>query len=449
MLFLFISIVIYISLSYTAALFVLSRRRRPAAMPAPTGLFYVFLIPCLNEQLVIGQSLERLLSLEGEFAVVVIDDGSDDATAEVVRNHGDSRVWLYRRELPNARLGKGAALNAGFQYIQTSGVTEGRRPEDVVVAVVDADGRVAPNALFEVAPHFRDPRVGAVQIGVRMYNADAGVVSRMQDLEFVTYTEIFQRARQRLGSVGLGGNGQFVRLAALAFLGDEPWTDCLTEDLDLGIRLLAAGWSNAFCPTTHVSQQAVTSLRRLVRQRTRWFQGHLQCWRRIPLILRSQMAPRSRFDLVQHLLSPVLLLATSLMVPSLALSLGLLIVFAPMALFHALAAHWGLDIFFWYLLTFGLAHFYGLAYWMQEESLPFARALAYAHIYTIYGYFWFVAGWRAVFRIVTRRSAWSKTARTVEAGLARTIEAELSLTIEAVPGVPLSEPEPEALVAVP
>ena len=65
----------------------------------------------------------------------------------------------------------------------------------------------------------------------------------------MTFTEIFQRGRQRVGSVGLGGNGQFTRLTALQSLATAPWTDCLTEDLDLGIRLLCRGWVNDFCPT--------------------------------------------------------------------------------------------------------------------------------------------------------------------------------------------------------
>ncbi len=115
-----------------------------------------------------------------------------------------------------------------------------------------------------------------------MYNAKEKLLARMQDFEFVTFTEIFQRARQHIGSVGLGGNGQFNRLSALQSLGLAPWTHCLTEDLDLGIQLLTRGWQNCYCPTTHVSQQAVVELRRLVRQRARWFQGNLQCWRAHP-----------------------------------------------------------------------------------------------------------------------------------------------------------------------
>ena len=75
----------------------------------------------------------------------------------------------------------------------------------MIVVVLDADGRLAPNALIEVAPFFADPAVGGVQVGVRMYNAREKLLARMQDFEFVTFTEVFQRARQRIGSVGLGG----------------------------------------------------------------------------------------------------------------------------------------------------------------------------------------------------------------------------------------------------
>src|SRR5581483_7967945 len=185
---------------------------------------------------------------------------SEDTTGAIVRASADARVRLLRREPPDARQGKGRALNAAYRYLLGSDLLHGRRVEDVVVAVMDADGRLATNALTEVAPYFRDPKIGAVQIGVRMYNASSKLLTRMQDLEFITYTEIFQRARQRLGSVGLGGNGQFTRLAALQSLGDEPWSDCLTEDLDLGLRLLLHGWRNTYCPTVAVEQQAVTEV---------------------------------------------------------------------------------------------------------------------------------------------------------------------------------------------
>src|SRR5687768_544238 len=51
-------------------------------------LSFVFLVPCLNEELVIGPSLERLLSFpQRAMTVLVIDDGSDDATAQIVSGY--------------------------------------------------------------------------------------------------------------------------------------------------------------------------------------------------------------------------------------------------------------------------------------------------------------------------------------------------------------------------
>lgn len=412
------SFLVVCSLSYTLALFVASRRRRLRPPRASGDLGYVFLIPCLNEELVIGTSLDRLLALPGRnFAVLVIDDGSVDSTAEIVRGYAIAhpRVGLLSRRLPDARLGKGAALNAAVAHLQASGLLGGRTDDDVIVVVLDADGRIEPNALYEVAGYFADPNVGAVQIGVRMYNAGERLIARLQDFEFVTFTEIFQRGRQRLGSVGLGGNGQFVRLSALRSLGPAPWTDCLTEDLDLGLRLLTGGWVNNFCPTTHVSQQAVTSIRRLVRQRSRWFQGHLQCWARIPMVLRARLPGRATFDLTQHLLSPALVLVMTGPLLIFVITLTLATVTNPRGTYEALTARGGLLLVLWYLTSFGLASFYGFVYWLRDRSTSLPKAFVLGHVFTLYTYLWVPAGWMAVARVVTGRRSWAKTARTVDA----------------------------------
>jgi len=73
------------------------------------------------------------------------------------------------------------------------------------MVVVDADGRLDPTALDQVLPVFDDRRIGGVQIGVRINNRRASLLARMQDIEFVLYTNIFLRGRRHLGSVGLGG----------------------------------------------------------------------------------------------------------------------------------------------------------------------------------------------------------------------------------------------------
>ncbi len=405
--------------AYTLFLFSLSRRRRRLLDARSGTLFFVFVVPCYNEEVVIGHTLDRLLmskvsGFQG-FAVLVVDDGSDDATAATVQRRNDPRIWLLSRRLPEARNGKGEALNAAYRHLRDSDLLADHLFDDVVVCVLDADGRLEPNALYEVAPYFSDPRSGAVQVGVRMYNASENPLARMQDFEFVTFTEIFQRARQLVGSVGLGGNGQFARMSALLTLGDAPWTDCLTEDLDLGIQLLLGGWRNNFCPTSHVNQQAVTSVRRLVRQRARWFQGHLQCWSRLPGILRSDLSLITTLDLVQHLITASLILLLSIPMVVFYAALFVAVIAEPHQLGSALAASYGLPIILLYVLTFGLAPVYAYTYWLRTREVGFLKAFAFAHAYTIYTYLWIPAGWWALTRIVLRRRGWAKTSRNPEA----------------------------------
>lgn len=401
--------IIVLAVVYNTGMFGLSRRSHRRAAGRPGSRLYVFILACLNEEKVIAASLERITSLHGDnFVAMVIDDASDDGTARVVRDIGSPKVALYQRKMPNARRGKGAALNAGLRRLRDAKIVSRYDPDDVIICVVDADGRLDPQILQEVNPHFDDPTTGAVQVGVRMYNRKQGLLARLQDMEFVVYGDIFQSARQHIGSVGMGGNGQFMRLSALDSLPGDPWSDCLTEDLDLGVRLLAQGWRNSHCLTAAVHQQAVLSLGRLLRQRSRWFQGHMQAARLAPLILRK-IAPRPAVDLLYHLSSPVLLLLTSLLPLSFLLAFAGTVI-ASVVSGHLLLSPWWLPWF--YLMTFGVASAYTHVYRKREPSLGILRSLLLGHVYVLYGYIWFVAGWWAVGRTLRGRQTWLKTART-------------------------------------
>ncbi|MEU0070256.1 glycosyltransferase family 2 protein [Streptomyces sp. NPDC006332] len=395
---------------YNTSLFVLSRRRKRRTRTERAERFYVFLLACLNEEQVLSESLARITSLPSRnFMALVIDDGSEDRTAEIAQAADPDLVRLHRRTLPNARKGKGAALNDGVRYLRESGVLAGRAPEDVVLCVVDADGRLDPHVVQSVDPYFDDPRTGAVQVCVRMYNRHLGLLARMQDMEFVVYGDVFQSARRFIGSVGMGGNGQFMRLAALNTLeGDGPWSDSLTEDLDLGVRLIAKGWTNQHCTAAAVSQQAVLSLRRLIRQRSRWFQGHLQSAGLVPLILRD-VPTRAALDLLYHLSSPVLILLTSLLPLSFLVALGATIVGSVQAGHSLVSPMWLLGP---YLLSFTAAYAYGFVYAKRERDLGLLRSVLIAHVFVFYGYIWFAAGWWGFWRMLTGQRGWLKTART-------------------------------------
>lgn len=411
-------VMIAISVTYGLMLLIFSRLEpigRAALKypnPAlPSDKTVIFVLPCLNEDRVIGASVKRLLEIDYPRAhILVIDDGSDDNTAGVVQSFKSPRVHLLQRVLPQARKGKGEALNAAIRHIVAGNITPITTTDDVIVCVVDADGRLETQTLDEVMPLFEVMRLGAVQIGVRINNRHQDWLARMQDVEFVLYTEVFQRGRRHLGSVGLGGNGQFVRLSALLSLKGQPWTDSLAEDLDLGVRLLVAGWRTDFCYRASVHQQGLVDVKRWLKQRTRWFQGHLQSWGLVPSLLRD-LRGMARVDLLYHLTSPYLLLVVSFL--SLAFLMWGLQTAVALAVGTMDVTWWWLSV---YLVAFGPAMLYGILYWRRERGGGFTlvHSLIVMHTYVGYALLWYLAGWRAAARSLIGRTGWTKTDRNTE-----------------------------------
>ncbi|HVT57610.1 MAG TPA: glycosyltransferase family 2 protein [Thermoanaerobaculia bacterium] len=129
------------------ALLVEERRRRAPTLPlpgppppgrCPAGAVTVVL-PVRDEQANVLPCLETLLALEGEPEVRVVDDGSTDATAELVaeRARGEPRLTLASAgPLPPGWCGKVHALWAGSRGVQSPWLL-----------ATDADTRHHPAAL--------------------------------------------------------------------------------------------------------------------------------------------------------------------------------------------------------------------------------------------------------------------------------------------------------------
>jgi cellulose synthase/poly-beta-1,6-N-acetylglucosamine synthase-like glycosyltransferase len=349
-----------------------------------------------------------------------MNDGSSDDTAAVARQAaaGDPRVVVVDRDPEIAGRGKGAVLNHAYRIVRELVAAgdprvHGGTASDVVIGIVDADGWLEPHALTEVGPYFADARVGAVQLPVRIWNNRDGVLARLQDIEFVGFSQFVQAARDLFGSVGLGGNGQFSRLSALDSLGEDPWSRSLTEDLDLGLRLVERGWRNRFCPHAYVAQQAVTNLRPFFRQRTRWIQGHFLSWGRVPSLWRARGVPmRTRVDLSLYLLMVafILILAVQTVVS--------LLVLAGMVAVQPHFLDWVHDPTAYRIIILGLSLGPLLAFAVTyqrraPDPLPAWALPGMFVVFACYGYFWAVpASVRALSRIAMRRDGWVKTPRT-------------------------------------
>jgi cellulose synthase/poly-beta-1,6-N-acetylglucosamine synthase-like glycosyltransferase len=263
------------------------------------------LAPAYNEEATIAESLRSLLSLSyPSLEVVVVNDGSKDATMEVLKKHFDlvpihpvyERVipcqpvkGLYRsRSRPNLVVvdkengGKADALNAGVNL-----------STGALVCAIDADTLIEPDSLQRmVRPFLTSTDVVAAGGTVRIVNNSvvrAGRVVRTRaprravpGFQVVEYLRAFLFGR--LGWNRLGGNliisgafGLFRRDAVVSSGGYVH--DTVGEDMELVLRLRRLGYERggpsevAFIPDPVAWTEAPETLRVLGRQRDRWQRG--------------------------------------------------------------------------------------------------------------------------------------------------------------------------------
>jgi 1,2-diacylglycerol 3-beta-glucosyltransferase len=396
--------------TWTAILFVRAQRARSDPSPAPedaaNGYAWVVLVPALNEEVTIEDSVARLLALPlARRHIVVIDDGSEDRTPELLGRMSHDGLHVLRREPPDARQGKAAALNHAYgRLVQMLGADAADR-DRVIVVVVDADGRLDAEAPRYAASHFADPRVGGVQALVRIYNRHR-LLTWLQDVEFSVYGFLYQAGRTRWGTAGMGGNGQFNRLSALDAVADErgPWRDRLTEDQDLGLRLLGAGWRGHQELRGVVEQQGVARLGDLLRQCTRWSQGNLQAMGLIETVRRADLPTGARLELLAYLLLPVwqTIVGTSLVI-------AIVLAATNTAGFWEGGPWW--QVAFFYIMGFGGVILGCVARGVPRGWRGVVTGILVAQVYALYTWLIWPVLARATARQLTDQRAWAKTAR--------------------------------------
>ncbi|CAN5456943.1 glycosyltransferase [soil metagenome] len=261
------SIAIGLGLLRIVAMLGLASGRRARPMPQPENAApprIDVLVAAYNEATGIRGTIESLLASVGvDIRVLVVDDGSTDATFDIVQSAfgADPRVVLKRK----ANGGKASALNLAL--------TAATAP---IVVGVDADTQLSIDALAKLAAWFVDPAVGAVAGNVKVGNR-RGIVTRWQALEYITSQNVDRRALARLNAVTVvpGAIGAW-RTEVLRSVNGYR-SDTLAEDMDLTWRVREQGWVIANEPDAMAFTEAPSSLGGLLKQRYRWSFGTLQC----------------------------------------------------------------------------------------------------------------------------------------------------------------------------
>ena len=128
-------------------------KQEPTNQSAPRTLL---IIPCFNEEAVIGGLLKEIHGLGAGYTTIVIDDGSGDSTSAVAKTR--SRVvWLVNN------LGIGGAVQTGIKYALRHGYE--------FCIQIDGDGQHDPAEIeLLLQAHWERPR--NIIIGTRYLSGD-------------------------------------------------------------------------------------------------------------------------------------------------------------------------------------------------------------------------------------------------------------------------------------
>jgi cellulose synthase/poly-beta-1,6-N-acetylglucosamine synthase-like glycosyltransferase len=271
------------------------------------------LVPAHNEERGIVDTLRSLLQLNyGEFEIVVVNDGSTDATLDRLIKAFDLRKTdrIYRRtlntgrvrgiyaslEVPNLTVvdkekgGKSDALNTGINI--------SRYP---LFCSVDADSVIEENALLRVVKPFMEHPDEMIAVGgiVRIINGcevrDGRVVKiglprkALPVFQVVEYLRAFLSGRigwsvLRSLLIISGAFGLYKKTDVIAVGGYDSHTD--TEDLELVVKLhehlkrQKSRYRIVFVPDPVCWTEAPERFKTLLMQRNRWHRGMLQSFAR-------------------------------------------------------------------------------------------------------------------------------------------------------------------------
>jgi cellulose synthase/poly-beta-1,6-N-acetylglucosamine synthase-like glycosyltransferase len=371
----------YLILIFLASIDV-ARRMRRATLIAYDDIFsnplsppISIIVPAHNEEKVIVDSVRGMLALHySELEVIVVDDGSTDATFSLLQE-------AYALEpIDRVRPGQVPTIGEVFEvYGSAKGeplivvrkVTSGLRADAVnagidfarypLLCIVDADSILEETALLRVAQPFVDDPERVIATGgvVRVANGSAVYRGRIEDfrhsrhrlarIQSVEYIRSFLLGRlgwSRLDSLLVisGAFGLFRRDVVLQVGGLD--LDSLGEDAELVVtlhehmRTQNRDYRIVFVPQPVAWTEVPETLSQLGRQRRRWSRGLLQIMRK-----HRRMIGNRRFGRIGLLAMPYYflfeLLAPVIEVLGLvALGAGLLLgaVDVSMALWFAVAA---------------------------------------------------------------------------------------------------------------
>ncbi len=253
--------------AFLAASLLLDRRPRRVTPTSYPGIS--ILVAAYNEETSIADTLHSIARSRypGEFEVIVIDDGSRDATAAVAESA--AYPWLRVLRQPHNQ-GKSAALNRGLSEARYD-----------LIVTLDADSYLYKDALQRLVERYLSdpPNTRALAGTMLVRNSRRNWVTKAQEWDYFHGIAAIKRV-QSMYQGTLVAQGAFSIYDRQTLVTVGGWAECVGEDIVLTWAILRAGWrvghAEDACCFTNVPDTA----QQFIRQRQRWARGMMEAFRR-------------------------------------------------------------------------------------------------------------------------------------------------------------------------
>lgn len=275
----------YVYVGYPALLCFLApwRRNRQAELGYKPSIS--ILVAACNEEASIRQKLEQTLQLEyspDKMEVLVLSDGSQDATDQIVSSFSDPRIRLVR--IPE-RHGKTNAQNQGVKQAQGE-----------ILIFSDATTIYHPQALQHLATNYQDPEVGAVSGRYQYFDRNQNSPTGLGTIAFWNYENTIKKLQSRISTLsGCCGCIYSVRKSAYTPLAPDVISDLVQPlwVIQKGYRVVFEDRALAYEETTESTSEEFAMRVRVI---TRGMRGLLS----VPELLRPWKYPWIAFQLFSH-----------------------------------------------------------------------------------------------------------------------------------------------------
>lgn len=302
-------------------------RLRPRPTRAGEDYFpsVTLVIAAYNEERVIAQKLENSLALDyprDRFEIIVVSDGANDRTPEIVAQYADRGVVsLHRPE----RGGKTAALNRAVAAARGD-----------ILVFSDANNDFNPDAIRRLVRHFADASVGGVT-GLKQIKPAADRHASAGDGLYWRYESAIKQAESDLGSI-TGADGEIFAMRKSLYRTIDPRV--INDDAELTFSLVGQGYRVLYETAAQSFEYASISITDDFFVKVRMVAGGYQT---VARHWRAFLPPRTRFGamfLVHKVLRwtmPIFLVLVFIASALLAHTRFFAIVFALQCAFYALA----------------------------------------------------------------------------------------------------------------